>query len=57
MPYCAEHDIALVTYSSLGQGILTGKFGENPTFPEGDQRSNMILFHDDVWPHVHAGIE
>jgi len=57
MPYCAEHDIALVTYNSLGQGILTGKFGENPAFPEGDQRSNMILFHDDVWPHVHAGIE
>ena len=33
-----ENNIAGVTYSSIAQGILTGKFGLKPEFKEGDQR-------------------
>ena len=57
IPYCRKHDIAIVTYSSIAQGILTGKFGANPSFPEGDSRSGMVLFEDDVYPHLHSTVE
>ena len=57
IPYCIENDIAVVTYSSIAQGILTGKFPLNPTFGEGDNRANMVHFEPDVWPHVYAGVE
>ncbi len=58
IPYCREHDIAVVTYSSIAQGILTGKFGrERPTFPEKDQRENNTLFDRAAWPHIAEGIE
>ena len=57
IPYCREHNIATVTYSSLAQGILTGKFPRKPEFDEGDARSTMLLFEPDVWPHVYEGVE
>jgi len=57
MPFCREHNIAGVTYSSVAQGILTGKFGPNPTFKEGDQRGSTVPFDADVYPHVYAGIQ
>lgn len=58
IPYCREHHIAGVTYSSIAQGLLTGKFGpEKPEFPEGDQRNTNVLFDDAVYPHLHAATE
>lgn len=58
IPYCQEHGIAVVTYSSIAQGILTGKFGQDrPVFPKGDARAKMVMFDEEVWPHVHAGTE
>ncbi len=53
MPYCREKGVAMVTYSSIAQGILTGKFGPNPTFPEGDGRRKMIMLQDNVWPKLY----
>ncbi len=56
--YCRENGISVVTYSSIAQGILTGKFGkERPTFPQGDARDKMVLFDPEVWPHVADGVE
>lgn len=57
IPFCVENKIAVVTYSSIAQGILTGKFGPNPTFPQGDGRAKMVMFEPDVWPHVYQGVE
>ena len=57
IPYCIEHGIAIVTYSSIAQGILTGKFPKNPEFADGDQRPNTTLFGPDVWPHVFECVE
>ncbi len=57
IPYCIEHDIAVVTYSSIAQGILTGKFPREPQFREGDQRAKTVYFDPEVWPHVYAGVE
>ena len=57
MPFCREHSIAGVTYSSIAQGILTGKFGPKPEFKEGDQRGGTVPFDPEVYPHVYAGVQ
>ena len=46
-PYCVEHNISIIAYSSLAQGILTGKFGAQPQFAEGDHRKDNRLFQPD----------
>jgi len=51
-PYCVENNISILAYSSLAQGILTGKFGDNPTFAEGDHRKNNRLFQPPHWKRV-----
>ncbi len=44
MPYCVANQISIISYSSLAQGLLTGKFGLNHQFAEGDHRSKNKLF-------------
>ncbi|MEB3340920.1 aldo/keto reductase [Okeania sp.] len=44
MPYCVENKISMIAYSSLAQGLLTGKFGLEHKFAEGDHRSKNRLF-------------
>ena len=38
------NEIAVVPYSPLGQGILTGSMAKGHTFREGDSRKNTPLF-------------
>ena len=57
IPYCRQHNIAVVTYSSIAQGVLTGKFGRDPQLPSGDNRGRVVHFDADVWPHIYAGVE
>lgn len=44
MPYCIEHNISILAYSSLAQGLLTGKFGLEHQFAAGDIRLKNKLF-------------
>lgn len=57
IPYCQEHQIDLVTYSSLAQGLLTGKFGGNPSFEGDDVRPGTVFYEKEVWPAVYQGVE
>jgi aryl-alcohol dehydrogenase-like predicted oxidoreductase len=57
IPFCQKNSIAVVTYSSIAQGILTGKFPRHPEFKEGDHRSGTVLFDEKVWPYVYEGTE
>jgi len=57
IPYCIEHGIKVVTYSTMAHGILTGKFGRDPGLREGDQRNRILPFRADIWPHVYEGVE
>ena len=57
IPYCRNNGIAIVSYSSLAHGILTGKFAEKPELTASDQRNRILPFRADIWPHVHAGVE
>lgn len=44
LPFCAEHNIAVIPYSPLGQGILTGKMNPDYKFADGDARPGTPLF-------------
>ena len=57
IPYCQRHAIAVVTYSTIAQGILTGKFPRQPRFAAGDQRANTVHFEATVWPHIFEAVE
>lgn len=44
LPYDREHGIAVLAYSPLAQGLLTGKVGPEREFPEGDMRRHNPRF-------------
>jgi len=44
LPYYREHNIGVVAYSPLEQGILTGKVTLDREFPEGDYRRDRPWF-------------
>lgn len=56
IPYCIRNNIEIITYSSLAQGILCGKFPEKPEFKAGDHRPKTVLFDQDVWPFVYEAV-
>jgi len=44
LPYCRERGMAVLAYSPIAQGLLTGKVGPDRSFDEGDQRRNKERF-------------
>jgi aryl-alcohol dehydrogenase-like predicted oxidoreductase len=44
LPFCIEHMIGVLTYSTLGMGLLTGKMDPNRQFPTGDTRAGRPQF-------------
>lgn len=57
MPYCVENNISILAYSSLAQGLLTGKFGRGHKFEEGDHRSKNKLFKGENYERVQQAID
>ncbi|MCL2351517.1 MAG: aldo/keto reductase [Firmicutes bacterium] len=47
LPYCRENGIGVLTYGSLGGGILTGQFGERPEGDPKDRRADFYPFYDE----------
>ena len=47
LPTCRELNIAVVPYSPLGRGFLTGKLNSPDQFGERDFRKDIPLFQDD----------
>ena len=56
MSYCVENHISILAYSSLAQGILTGKFGPEHKFEEGDHRTKNKLFQKENYERVQAAL-
>ncbi len=50
--YCGAHQVGVLAYSPLGEGILTGRYDETTRFPEGDVRNHCVFFRPDVMPHA-----
>jgi aryl-alcohol dehydrogenase-like predicted oxidoreductase len=44
LPFCQKNAIAVLAYSPLERGLLTGKVSLIRTFPKGDHRSEHALF-------------
>jgi len=50
LPFCVDNEIGVITYSSIAQGLLTGKFNKNWVFDDTDMRNGQIaLFKKDVF--------
>lgn len=57
MPYCVENNISILAYSSLAQGLLTGKFGPELKLEEGDHRAKNKLFKGENYQRVQQALE
>lgn len=44
VPYCVEHKKAIIAYSPLQRGVLTGKIKPGHTFAEGDTRESSRFY-------------
>jgi len=56
IPYCIEHGIELVTYSTIAQGLLSDTPRGPTTFAKGDARATTIYYKPEVWPHVQRSV-
>ncbi|MFH1837653.1 MAG: aldo/keto reductase [Candidatus Omnitrophota bacterium] len=45
IPVCRENNVSILSYGSLGGGILTGKYRNPPSFGKGDVRSFFYKFY------------
>jgi methylglyoxal reductase len=57
LPKCANEHIALLAYSPLAQGLLTGKIDPDREYPEGDQRRLKARFQPDNVRKVQSMLE
>jgi aryl-alcohol dehydrogenase-like predicted oxidoreductase len=57
MPYCRQNNITLLAYSSMAQGLLTGKFGPDHRFDKGDHRFKNKLFQPENYVRVQKALE
>ncbi len=57
VPYCVEQQISIIAYSSLAQGLLTGKFGPDHSFPPEDNRAKNKLFQGETYQLAQTALE
>ena len=57
VPYCRQNNITLLAYSSMAQGLLTGKFGPDHRFAKGDHRFKNKLFQPENYVRVQKALE
>ncbi len=56
MPYCEAHDITILAYSPMAQGLLTGKFGPQHRFAAGDHRAKHRLLQPENYARVQQAL-
>ncbi|AFZ23978.1 putative oxidoreductase, aryl-alcohol dehydrogenase like protein [Cylindrospermum stagnale PCC 7417] len=57
MPYCIENNISILAYSSLAQGLLTGKFAPGHKFEPEDNRSKNKLFQGENFERAQQALD
>jgi myo-inositol catabolism protein IolS len=57
LPYCREHNIGVMPYSGLAQGLLTGALSRNTAFVEGDERRTTVLFQPGIYERALDAVE
>ena len=56
VPYCIENDISILAYSSLAQGLLTGKFAADHKFDAEDNRAKNKLFQGENYQRAQLAL-
>lgn len=56
-PYCVEHTISIIAYSSLAQGLLTGKFKPGHQFDPQDNRAKNKLFQGENFERAQQALD
>jgi len=56
VPYCIENDISILAYSSLAQGLLTGKFAADHKFDAEDNRAKNKLFQGENYQRAQSAL-
>ena len=49
LPWCREHDVAVLVYWPLMKGLLAGKLARDHVFAPGDGRAKYPMFQGDEW--------
>jgi len=57
LPFCRAHQLAVLTYSSLERGLLTGTITPERRFPPDDMRAGNPRFSPDFLTRIHAMLE
>ncbi len=57
VPHCIENNKAILAYSPLERGLLTGKMKPGYKFEEGDHRANLVFFTDENISRVSAFLD
>jgi myo-inositol catabolism protein IolS len=57
LPYCRNHNIGVMPYSGLAQGLLTGALSRNTAFVEGDERRTTVLFQPGTYERALDAVE
>ena len=58
LEFCIKNGVGVMTYGSLGGGILTGKYKKQPTFPRKDARRFFYPFYSEQnWGKYHGFVE
>ena len=57
VPYCIENNISIIAYSSLAQGLLTGKFEPGHKFDPVDNRAKNKLFQGGNYERAQQALE
>ncbi len=57
LPYCIEHNISILAYSPLAQGLLTGKFAIAHQFDPADNRAKNKLFQGENFERAQQALE
>lgn len=57
IPWCAEHGVGILAHSTLGKGLLTGRYKPGHKWSPDDERSNMVDFHGDKFARFCDAVE
>ncbi|WP_158826682.1 aldo/keto reductase [Mucilaginibacter lacusdianchii] len=57
IPYCVENNKAILAYSPMERGLLTGKMKPGQQFGEGDHRAGLKYFTDENIQRTNAFLE
>lgn len=57
LPWCRDHGVAVLAYSPLAQGLLTGKIGPDHQLEEGDNRLDNRLWQPPLRARALAVVE